>query len=248
MLAVGAICAVAASLVFAAGMRTVYADQSIGVLHIETIGVSAVAVQKFETSLEEGLAGATDFTLTRRHELAKKMSGSAYPSGCLFGPCLKAIYRHSRVGLVLVARIAVIGPSYNFIITLLNTRTGNSTAQVTPGCDVCTLDEAISTATLAVIELMTDKSAAADPDLGATKHINPVELRRSLARTENNWLRRRRRLRATGYVFLVGAAVGVGFAAMFTSKDEKSLGYVAGGVGGALLVSGASVLMMSRKF
>ena len=229
---------------------TAAAGDTIGVLHVKTVGVTAVAVQKFETSLEEGLAGGSSFKLVPRAQLVQKLAAQSKVTqdpGCRFGPCLKGIYQQTKIPLVLVARITKIGPSYSFIISLLDTRSGNPTAQVTPGCEVCTLDEAILTATMAVIELMTDKSAATDPELGATAHVTPVQLRGSLDTLHNSWSARRRHWRIAGYLFLAGAVAAGGAAAALVSKDKK-LGYGAGGLSGAFALSATTMLVLSRSF
>ena len=67
----------------------------------------------------------------------------------------------THVRLALVARLEGVGRSYSFVISLLDTQSGQITAQVAQDCPVCTVDDAITTAMLAAVELINQHDAVA---------------------------------------------------------------------------------------
>jgi hypothetical protein len=223
-------------------------DEIVGVLHLETEGVSETAAEKFETSIEEGLSG-TGFKVAPRERLKELLSNSSYVEGCHFGPCLREVHRNTKVRLVLVARIVGLGPSYSFVVSLLDTTTGQPTSQVADLCDVCTLEEAIATATLSVIELVTGSgTATVDPDVGPTgeKEKTPkVDIAKVLKKRAAN---RRRLVRRTALFLLGAAVVAGGVGAYFLTNDDDSRGYLAVGAGGALAAASGTFLVISTRF
>ena len=147
-----------------------------------------------------------------------------------------------REPLVLVARIQGEGSNYSFVITLVDTKTGMYTSQIADSCAVCTIEEAISTATMATIALLMgtggaevskfSASAAATTDLKAFKRVKPL----------------RTSFRRTGLIFL-----GVGVLAVATTgylwNEEKDLAAtISGTTATAFVASGVTMLLLSRRF
>lgn len=220
----------------------------IGILDLQVVGVSATAAARFETSIEEGLTGS-GFKVSPRKRLLALLSQSSYVPGCLFGPCLEEIHRNTQVRLVLVAQITSVGPSYEYVVSLLDTRIGRPTSQVTDQCEVCTLEEAIASTTLAVIELVIGSGdSVVDPVLGPTGTEEPPDLRGQLEASRREVSANQQRLRRAA-LFFVGAAVLAGGAgAYFLTRDETARGYLALGAGGAFAIASGTLLVLSRRF
>jgi hypothetical protein len=230
------------------------AEERIGVLSVETAGVSRAAAQKFERGLEEALTGA-GFHVTGRTELRQALVSADYVVGCTFGPCLQKMYERTGLRYALVASIRGKGPSYSFVVTLLDTLGGAPTSQVAERCSVCTVEEAISTATLAVIGLVTGTGSAEvrNPGVGPVASAAPPPPRDELLTVKLRWAgtrtrTARRSLVRTAWVFVGAAFVGGAAAAALVSIDRPTAsGLVASG-SGALLLSGTTMLWLSTRF
>ncbi|RMH44427.1 MAG: hypothetical protein D6689_02405 [Deltaproteobacteria bacterium] len=223
----------------------------IGILDVEVVGVSDTAAEMFEASLETGLGNA-GFRVAKRERMRELLEPSGYIPGCRFGPCLKTVYDVTGVRLVLVARITGIGKNFSYLVTLVDTRTGLHTAQDTDECPVCTVDEAVATASLAVIGLVTGASnpEVTDPSVGPTGGIqfDPAELRERERALDRKLAARRRSLRRGG-VFLLGmAALAAGASAVGFADDNDTLGAAGAAAAGAFAVGGATVFALSRRF
>ncbi len=226
--------------------------ETVGVFRVDIDGVSKTAADKFERSIEEGLTG-TGFTVKTRKQLRKELKGELV-AGCYFGACLKILYKRSKVRIVLVARIISAGPNYNFIVSLLDARTGLPTSQVADRCEVCTLEEAIASATLAVVALATGTGTAkvTDPVSGPTRSAKLSVLRANIASLNKRVKRQERAFRTNrrfGWLFLGLAAVagGVGILQVRSCDDTSDATcWVGTGVAGALGLAGTSILVLSR--
>ena len=217
------------------------ADEIVGVLQLEIQGVSETAAEKFESSIEEGLTG-TGYRVAPRQRLRKMLEQSSYIDGCHFGACLTEVYRNTKGKLVLVARITSLGPSYSFVVSLIDTRTGLPASQVANVCEVCTLEEAIATATLAVIELVTKTPIdVAEP----TEVVPPPVDLAAIERARNR--RGKRAARRTALFFIGAAVVAGGAGAYFLVEDDHRIGYPVMAAGGALAVAGTTFLGVSGR-
>jgi hypothetical protein len=213
---------------------------AIGVLEVRTYGVSEAAGEKFEQSVEETLADV-GFRVVRSGTVQEKLREGDYVPGCTFGPCMREVNRLTGLRRVLVARVQGVGQSYSVVVSLVETDTGQLVSQVAQSCPVCTVEEAISTATLAVVELITAREAAAGPGTPAmgAGGAHPADLPGAKAS---------RRVRRAGWLLLgVGVAAGaVGGALLATGERDAGLSLSSGG--GAFAISGISALLLSRSF
>jgi hypothetical protein len=126
--------------------------ETVAVLDSIIDGVPAGARPDFQKNLEESLRGA-GFTVLPQVTVKNLLLSSDVTAGCSFGPCLRQVGKALGVELGLVVRISAVGPSFSFVLTLVDTTTGAPVAQVSDTCAVCTFDEASSAATLAVVDL-----------------------------------------------------------------------------------------------
>jgi hypothetical protein len=216
--------------------------EPIGVLEVATDGVSQAAGDKFEQSVEETLAGV-GFRVVRSPTVKEKLAGTNYIGGCTVGPCMREVLARTGLRRVLVGRIQGTGQSYSVVVSLVDTRTGELVSQVAQSCPVCTVDEAISTATLATVELLTSTSA---PDRRAAAMASARASERAAARATLD--RRAARVRRFGWFMVIGGAVAAGVGGGLFAADRDRPGSVSVGVGGGLAVAGVSALVWSKSF
>ena len=192
--------------------------ESVAVLDSIIDGVPASARPSFEQNLEDSLRGA-GFTVLPKATVKNLLLKSDAPPGCSFGPCLRAVGKALDVELALVVRISADGPSFTFVLTLVDTASGAPVAQVSDTCAVCTFDEASSAATLAIV------------DLGMRYRDNRD--RSVLAENAAARERKRERLHASTWV-MAGLTLVVGGTAAYlllARDDSDAAGWAA--VGGA---------------
>ena len=213
----------------------------VGILSIDTSGVSGTTAEQFETQVEEALEGVGRH-LVSREALRERLQGSEYLEGCYFGPCLTALRVASGVPLALVARFQGEGSSYSFVITLVDTKTGLLTAQVAQTCPVCTVNEAITTATLATIALL---SGGEDTEVN-----NPITTEEAVAMTleEATQPASNRPMRVAGWLFL-GTGVVAGIAGGYLwQQEEYDVARAGFAAGFSLFSGGATMLLLSDNF
>jgi hypothetical protein len=195
--------------------------ETVAVLDSIIDGVPASARPGFQLNLEESLRGA-GFTVLPQATVRNLLLKSDATAGCSFGPCLRAVGKALGVELALVVRISADGPSFTFVLTLVDTRSGAPVAQVSDTCAVCTFDEASSAATIAVVDLGMKYRDARDEAVTAARLV------------EHDQHRRRQRHIATWV--LAGLTVAAGGAATYVlaaRDDHRSLGWgLAGGAAG----------------
>lgn len=217
-------------------------DDVVGILQVSTQGVSETAGDLFEQSVEEGLAG-TGFRIARSQALGQRLVGSEYVLGCTFGPCLRAVHEATGIRSVLVARIHGEGSSYGFVISLLDTRTGALTAQVTDTCEVCTVEEAVVTASGAVVALVTGTGEA---EVVVEDPAGPVVVPGADSELERARSRRSSLRRAAWVVAGTGAVAAAAGAYLLT--EDHGAAELTLGAGGGLLLGGIGMFLYSREF
>ena len=220
----------------------------VGILAFSADGVSKTAARMFEEAIEKALTD-NGFGVAPRKRLTDMLANSSYKVGCTFGPCLAEVHRNTDLRLVLVGQVHGVGPSYTFVFSLLDTRLGRPTSQVADMCDVCTLEEAITTASLAVVALVNGAgTAVVDPSLGPTSRGQLPDLRGQIQHLDREVAHRQRRLRQAAVFFYAAAALAGGAGAYFLSNDYQRRGYPLVGGAGAFAVAGTTCLVLSRRF
>jgi hypothetical protein len=146
---------------------------------------------------------------------------------------------------VVVARISATGSSYDVAVTLLDVRVGSPRAQVTDGCAVCTLDEAVAmvagaarSVTISVGNLATWNGA--DPNA-----VDPLATPDSNDRgVLSRYMLRGRRLHAvrmatlvTGAVFIATGGALLGLNGLCRDSSEEGCQVRTTGLAGTILLS-----------
>jgi hypothetical protein len=198
--------------------------ETVAVLDSIIDGVPASARPGFQQNLEESLRGA-GFTVLPQATVRNLLLKSDATAGCSFGPCLRAVGKALGVELALVVRISADGPSFTFVLTLVDTSSGAPVAQVSDTCAVCTFDEAGSAATIAVVDLGMKYRDARDEAAALARVVEAKE--RARRRHSSTWLL------ASLTVLAGGAAAYL----LILRDDKDSLGWAAAG-GAAGLAAG----------
>lgn len=209
----------------------------IGLLDVRVEGVSATAAELFTKEIEQSLE-MSGLMVAPRHRLLAHLAGTPWNAACLVGPCLRELRRGADVTTVVEVALATTGPSYHYVVTLLDTSTGQPIGQLARKCDVCTTQEAFAAAGLAVVELVNGVGEAAPPPAVAPP---PPDLRPRFAAA-------RRRARVAGVSLLVGAAVATAASYVLFRDDRDTLGGAAAGAAGALGVAGVTSIGVSFAF
>lgn len=209
-------------------------DDVIGLLDVRVEGLSPAAAEAFTKKIEDGLE-VSGLKFASRERLRGYLAGTPWNSACLLGVCLGELSRGADVSTVIEVALATSGPSYHYVITLLDTASGQPINQVAAKCDVCTTDEAFTEASLAVVALVNGVGDGAPP---ATVRA-AGEARVAHARSRARWL---------GLVALGAAAAAAGGAYYFFDEDRDTLGGASAGAAGALGLVGAVSLGLSFTF
>lgn len=212
----------------------------VGILDVRVEGVSMDIKAKFEQQLEQQL-DTNQYWLSNRAQMRERMKFSTkWTEGCLVGECLAEVRTQTRAELVLLAALSGSGTSFGYVVTLVRTDTGRVLAQKSERCDVCTINEAMTEATLATIALLNEipNQLPDDAALRATAMKTLVSVnKRELDE------RRRHKKRIGMALTITGLAVGIGgaAAAYFLMDHPKwAIGVAAGGAG---LATGGVVVL-----
>jgi hypothetical protein len=227
------ILAVVAALSAPAAAEEKPAVELIGLLDVRVEGVSDTGAEMFAKQIEESL-GIAGLQVAPRARLREFLAGTPWNAGCLIGECLRELKVHAGVGTVIEASLVSIGPSYQYVITLIDTETGAVQHQLARKCDVCTTDEAFASAALDVVELIQQRDTNANPAGEPPPPPKPPPGRAKVRKTA---------------LFLLGAAVLAGAGGAFLmSRDEDRAGAAALGGAGAFAVAGVTCLGVSFSF
>src|SRR6185295_9285353 len=95
------------------------------------------------------------YFLASKSSMHDRMQNSTkFTEGCVVGPCLRDVKTQAFADIVLLAALSGSGTSFGWVVTLFRTDTGSVLAQKSERCDVCTVSEALSTATLETVDLL----------------------------------------------------------------------------------------------
>jgi hypothetical protein len=203
----------------------------VGILDVRVEGVSSDIKAKFEQQLEQQL-DTNQYWLSNRAQMRERMKFSTkWTEGCLVGECLAEVRTQTRAELVLLAALNGSGTSFGYVVTLVRTDTGRVLAQKSERCDVCTINEAMTEATLATIALLNEIPNTLPDD--AALRASAMKTLVSVNKRELD--DRQRRKRRIGMALTVaGLAVGIGgaAAAYFLMEHPRwAIGVAAGGAG-----------------
>lgn len=212
----------------------------VGILDVRVDGVSEDVKLKFEQQLEQQL-DTNQYWLSNRAQMRERMKFSTkWTDGCMIGACLAEIRTQTRAELVLLAALNGSGTSFGYVVTLVRTDTGRVLAQKSERCDVCTINEAMTEATLATIALLSEIPTEL-PDQAAQQSA-AIEVAANAGKREVTT--NRRHTRRVGTLLLVsGLAVGLGgAAASYFMAGHPVWAKVTAGVGGGMAAGGVLVL------
>jgi hypothetical protein len=230
--------AAAAALLAPTAARAQKNEPVIGVLRIDTTGVSDAAEVRFEQGVADGLAGAGFRVMDRASVDKALIASTGYVAGCSFGPCLRAVRDATGVETVLVARIEGVGRTYSFVVSLMDTRSGQLLSQVAQNCSVCTVEDAITTATLSAVELVLGVDAERTPRAAAApKRPPPPSAPRPGGRA----------LRAAGWTGLVLGVAAMAGGVLVYDKQDRRWGAGIGGAGLAAATAGGVMLLLGGR-
>jgi hypothetical protein len=211
----------------------------IGILDVQVAGVPPDVAAKFQTKLEEQL-DSREYWLApqaRMHELLR--NSTKWSEGCFIGPCLMEVKIQTGAEVVLLAAINGDGTSFGYVVTLMRTDNGRYVSQEAERCDVCTVNEALTNATLAAVKLLTSLPDKL-PDEAAEQHA-AMDLATKKLEHDKVVMKDRHRKLAT-VLGLAGLAVAVGGAALYFTQDHANYGLATAAVGGGLMVGGLVAL------
>ena len=221
--------------------RPVVADKrhTVALLEVRVEGLPDEVKDELRRQLEAAIDNKR-FWLPDRRYMKDRMRGSTkWTEGCVVGPCLAELHTHSGADLVLLAALTGSGTSFGSVVTLIRTDTGNVVDQEMERCDVCTVNEAVSGATLAAVKLLNnlpDKlpDVAAEQTAAMEREIGKA--RGALTAHDRHTARIGTALTAVG---LAAAATGL---ALYFTQDQPTYAAITAVGGGAMAASGLIVL------
>ena len=234
-----ALCVVLAVLATAAPARA-ETKRMVGILDVRVVGVSEDLKVKFEQQLEQQI-DTNQYWLANRAAMRERLKFSTrWTDGCLVGDCLADVRTQTQAQLVLLAALEGSGTSFGYVVTVLRTDTGRVLAQKSERCDVCTVNEAMTEATLATIQLLNEVPAQLPDD-------NPVreaaELRGKLElATRRETTATRHGSRVGKVLAFTGLLVAAGGAAAYFGLDKPAWAAGVAGGGGGMAVGGVILL------
>ncbi|MEZ4398743.1 MAG: hypothetical protein R3B06_01895 [Kofleriaceae bacterium] len=204
---------------------------TVGLLDVRVEGLTPEAADQFTTKIEQAIQ-ISGLDVASPAELRAHLVGTSWNSACAVGPCLGELARQTGVRTVIEVALTTNGPSYHYVVSLLDAFSGATVNQVADTCDVCTTEEAFGEAALAVVGLLSGVTDGDQAHRRAPATARP-------GRRATRWL---------GAAFL-GAAALAGAGSWYFFRDGRdTLGGATGGAAGALGVAGITSLAVSFTF
>jgi hypothetical protein len=206
--------------------QAVGAPKRVAILDLVTEGMSADVQGQFETTIEEELrksgylvvSHATTLDVIAKKELTE---------GCTFGRCVEPIGAALGVGLLLDVRISAEGPSYSFVLSLVEAKQGTPIGQVVTACPVCTVSEALGKLGGLVAALDGQSRPMLLRDTGPIVTLAPSKRSKVLP----------------ALLVAGGLAMGAGGTALVAGTEQKEAGWVTIGSGGTVFLTGLILLL-----
>lgn len=212
----------------------------IAVLDVRVDGAPPDVGAQFQRDLESQV-DIEHFLLAPRSRMRKIMTNSTHwTEGCLVGPCLSDVKAQSNADVVLLAALSGAGTSFGWVVTLVRTDSGNVLSQKSERCDVCTVNEALSAAALATVDLLsTVPETLPDerPKITAAPLPDTARLNAAIARLEH-------RRQATGIgLTIAGVAIAAAGAVLYFVETPHPTHGAVTAAGGLGLAVGGLVLL-----
>jgi hypothetical protein len=208
----------------------------VGILEVRLDGVPAQIAAQFESNLEKQLDRQT-FWLAPRARLHEMLANSTHWSdGCVVGPCLKELRTQTGADLVLLAEINGSGTTFGYAVTVVRTDNGQVLSQAADQCEVCTVNEALSSATSAAVTLVTAVPEKL-PDDSADRDAAINRLTSSRDALAAAHARNRRRL--SEVIAVSGLALGTAGFAIYFLGNRSEFGLATGSAGAGLALGAA---------
>lgn len=211
----------------------------IGILDVRIDGAPPDIGAQFQRDLESQV-DIEHFFLAPLARMRQIMANSTHwTDGCFVGPCVSDVKKESNADVVLLAALSGAGTSFGWVVTLVRTDSGNVLSQKSERCDVCTVNEALSAAALATVDLLSsipEKLPDEHPTAVAAP-LPPSAFSGAIKRLEHG-----RRNTAMGLMIAGAAIAAVGTALYFAETPHPTYG-VAAATGGIGLAVGGLVLL-----
>ncbi len=195
------------------------------ILDVATDGMPVDVREQFETLIEEGLR-KVGYDVVDHKTTLETIARRELGEGCTFGPCVVPIASALGARTIIDARVAAVGQSYSFVLSMLETRSGAAVAQVVGTCPVCTVSEALTKVRASIELLERQKNVAALP-VPAARDAAPRRSSRALG----------------GWLLAAGVAAAVGGGALVAWTEQDAPGWVTIGSGGTVALTGLILLV-----
>ena len=213
----------------------------VGILDVRVEGVpKEIARSSRATSRSSSTAASTG---SRRSARMREMMANStkWTEGCVVGSCLAEVSAQTGAELVLLAAITGSGTSFGYVVTLVRTDTGRMLAQEAQRCDVCTVNEALASATLAAVKLLT---AVPDklPDEAAEASAAVDVATGKLAAPSRSRAERHNRKLGIALTLVGVVAAGAGMTLYFSPPIAPPTRSAIAGLGAGTALGGVAVL------
>jgi hypothetical protein len=211
----------------------------IGILDVRVEGVPEEIERQFQSDLEKRLDSRA-YWLAPQQRMRELMANSTkWTEGCVVGNCLTEVKAQTGADVVLLASITGSGTSFGYVVTLMRTDTGRMLSQDASRCDVCTVNEALTSATLAAVKLLTAVPDTLPDEAGETSAA--LDLATAEIRAEHDATKRGHK--KLGIVLTVAGLVVAGAGmAMYFALDKPAAALGGTGLGAGLTLGGVVAL------
>jgi hypothetical protein len=209
----------------------------IGVLDVRVEGVPKEIARQFQSDLERQLDSRAYWLATQQRMREMMANSTKWTEGCVVGRCLDDVKTQTGADVVLLATISGAGTSFGHVVTLVRTNTGRVLAQDASRCEVCTVNEALTNATLAAVQLLTALPDKLPDEAGE----EAADLEMSKLYAEHSATRQRHRTIGIAMTLVGIVSAGAGMA-LYLTADRADAALAGAGVGAGLALGGVVVL------